>query len=305
MAIPFEDSIIRTTNAPKFTDDKFADVTARDAFSSTLRYEGMVVYCIAEKKNYQLQGGILNANWAEYGSSSTTVTAYVDKFTTANGVLVAFTLTATPSDVKQTNVFVGGVYQEKDTYTIVGTTLTFSEAPPTGNNIEVDYNVTTSTIPDDSVTQAKLSVKTTHATAATLGVVLKTASCGTQTPFTSATDIVNATGSLVSKGRPVKVSLEPNDNGSSSVFEIVSLLNPADTRTELLLYRNGSVIMKTQLGGYLNATGVTAFRNTIPCPISFTDVNAPAGTNTYKIAVSPTSGPTVNLVNLCMIAYEI
>lgn len=301
MAIPFEDSINRTTNAPRWTDEKVADLTARDAILSTLRYEGMTVYVVADKKTYQLQAGILDANWTEYGSTSTTVTAYVDKFTTANGVLVAFTLTAAPSDVNQTNVFVGGVYQEKDTYTIVGTTLTFSEAPPTGNNIEVDYNVTTSTIPDGSITQVKLSVKTTHATAATLGVVLKTAAI-THTGITTDVDITGAAGTLVSKGRPVKVSLEPNDNGSSSSFDI--LAGGGETRISVCLWRNGSIIQKTQVGNFINVPGLVAFRSEVP-PVHFTDVNAPAGTNSYKMSVSNIVGPTVALSNLAMIAYEI
>ena len=66
MAIPFEDSISRTTNAPRWTDEKVADATARDAISSTLRYEGMTVYQIDTKKSYQLQGGITNSDWKEF-----------------------------------------------------------------------------------------------------------------------------------------------------------------------------------------------------------------------------------------------
>jgi hypothetical protein len=67
-------------------------------------------------------------------------------------------------------VFVSGVYQEKDTYSLSGTTLTFSDAPPTGTgNIEVvwtaplsigvpsDGTVSTAKIADNNVTLAKLS----------------------------------------------------------------------------------------------------------------------------------------------------
>lgn len=42
-----------------------ADSTARDAIDALQRYEGMLVYVTADATNYQLVGGILNANWTE------------------------------------------------------------------------------------------------------------------------------------------------------------------------------------------------------------------------------------------------
>lgn len=70
----------------------------------------------------------------------------------------SFTLSQTPDSVDHTDVFIGGVYQQKSTYSLAGATLTFSEAPPTGtNNIEVkifevnavaDYNYTPSVLSD-------------------------------------------------------------------------------------------------------------------------------------------------------------
>src|SRR5210317_1093686 len=57
-----------------------------------------------------------------------------------------FTLSIDPKDEKNTIVFVGGVYQPKATYSISGTTLTLSEAPPTGTgNIEVSISQITTT----------------------------------------------------------------------------------------------------------------------------------------------------------------
>ena len=48
-----------------------------------------------------------------------------------------FTLTANPGNEDNTIVFIDGVYQEKGTYSVTGTTLTFSTAPYTGASIEV------------------------------------------------------------------------------------------------------------------------------------------------------------------------
>lgn len=47
-----------------------ADLTARDAINPLVRYEGMIVYVVAEAKAYYLKGGIDNADWEEVGSGS-------------------------------------------------------------------------------------------------------------------------------------------------------------------------------------------------------------------------------------------
>lgn len=58
---------------------------------------------------------------------------------TGTGVTVAFTLASSPSSENSTNVYVGGVYQQKNTYSVAGAVLTFSEAPPVNSSIEVSY----------------------------------------------------------------------------------------------------------------------------------------------------------------------
>lgn len=63
----------------------------------------------------------------------------VDVFS-GNGSTTAFTLASDPSTKNNTTVFISGVYQQKSTYSLSGTTLTFSTAPPTGtSNIEIAY----------------------------------------------------------------------------------------------------------------------------------------------------------------------
>ena len=73
----------------------------------------------------------------------------VDTFS-GNGSTTAFTLTITPPNPASILVTVSGVVQDPTTYSVSGTTLTFSAAPPTGSgNISVRYlslagsNVTT------------------------------------------------------------------------------------------------------------------------------------------------------------------
>lgn len=54
-----------------------------------------------------------------------------------NGSTAIFTLTYDPGNENNTQVYINGVYQQKNTYGVGGTTLTFSEAPPVGSTIEV------------------------------------------------------------------------------------------------------------------------------------------------------------------------
>jgi hypothetical protein len=59
---------------------------------------------------------------------------------TGNGVQVSFTLPEAPISENFINVFINGVYQFKNTFSVTGgTTLLFSEAPPVTSKIEVEY----------------------------------------------------------------------------------------------------------------------------------------------------------------------
>ena len=59
---------------------------------------------------------------------------------TGTGAQTVFTLTNTSFGENYTFVYINGVYQQKNTYTVAGTTLTFSTAPPITSSIEVMYN---------------------------------------------------------------------------------------------------------------------------------------------------------------------
>ena len=56
---------------------------------------------------------------------------------TGDGVTTIFGMGASPNTKNATNVYIDGVYQEKDTYTISGSNITFSEAPPLNAGIEI------------------------------------------------------------------------------------------------------------------------------------------------------------------------
>lgn len=80
---------------------------------------------------------VLIGTWDNIGGPSSLVFV-VDDFS-GNGVATAFTLSASPASKDATFVYVNGVYQNKNTYSVSGTGLTFSSAPPLNSTIEVTY----------------------------------------------------------------------------------------------------------------------------------------------------------------------
>ena len=90
---------------------------------------------------------------------------HIDEFN-GNGSTTAFTLTRVPSAGNKDNfiVFINNVYQRYGSsyaYTVNGTTITFTSAPPSGtNNIQVtqlSQQNTLNTVADGAITNAKLS----------------------------------------------------------------------------------------------------------------------------------------------------
>ena len=88
---------------------------------------------------------------AYIGNLPKTANFAIDTFNGDNST-VNFTLRDAPATTSAILVFVGGIRQQTDSYTLSGTTLQFTEAPPTGtNNIQVLFLGigTTTTVPAD------------------------------------------------------------------------------------------------------------------------------------------------------------
>lgn len=73
----------------------------------------------------------------EWGAIGGTGSNLVQDEFNGDGTTVAFTLSVSVVAEVFTSVYISGVYQEKNAYSISGTTLTFSVAPPNGASIEV------------------------------------------------------------------------------------------------------------------------------------------------------------------------
>ena len=138
---------------------------------------------------------------------------------TGDGSDTTLTLSAAPVNENNTQVFVNGVYQNKSTYSISGTTLTFSEAPPTGALVEcmtmnqLDINVPV----DDSITSAKLSGNlTTPGTLAVTGGITATTADNTDTLSLISTDADASAGPNL---RMYRNSASPADADVLGVLE--------------------------------------------------------------------------------------
>ena len=77
-------------------------------------------------------------------TSSSLTTSITQQALTGDGSTTAFTLASNPGAAGVgVSIYIDGVYQERDTYSISDTTLTFTEAPPTNSSIEVlNYRIT-------------------------------------------------------------------------------------------------------------------------------------------------------------------
>ena len=94
-----------------------------------------------------------------------TTSPHTDEFN-GNGSTTAFTLTRVPSAGNASNfiVFINNVYQRYGSsyaYTVNGTTITFTSAPPSGTNniqvIQLSQQNTLNSVADGAITSAKLS----------------------------------------------------------------------------------------------------------------------------------------------------
>ena len=192
-----------------------------------------------------------------------------------NGSTTSFTLVS--SAVKNnTFVYINGVYQFKSTYSVSGTTITFSTAPPLGSSIEVMVagfttsiigspaanSVGTSAIQDNAVTAAKIADGTITASKLGTGVggafnnfLVKTAN------YTA----VTRDQLIVNSGSAVTITLPASPSAGNIVF-----IENAGAGT-VTVARNGSKINSTADDGEL-ATDAGATLVYVDSPIGWKEL---------------------------------
>lgn len=93
MAINIGSNFLLGSGIPLDGRTVVADTTARDVIPAIERYDGLIVYTTTGSKNYQLRGGVLNANWVDI-TSGAVVPAALTKIDDTN---VTLTLGGTPA----------------------------------------------------------------------------------------------------------------------------------------------------------------------------------------------------------------
>jgi len=103
-----------------------------------------------EKEHYSLSGSTITFTTAPQDTYSVEIISITSALTvsdvgqiqnntfTGNGTTTDFTLSLAPTNETHTLVYINGVYQEKSTYSVTGTTLSFTTAPSNGDSIEVE-----------------------------------------------------------------------------------------------------------------------------------------------------------------------
>ena len=136
-------------NHPKkricYIDLKVHDVMNLD-FGKLIYIDGVYQF----KNTYSTSGQTVTfSNAPSSGSSNIEITHFVSlsgspnievENENGNGSTTAFTLTSEPATKNNLQIYIDGVYQSKSNYSVSGTTLTFTTAPPSGtNNIEITH----------------------------------------------------------------------------------------------------------------------------------------------------------------------
>jgi hypothetical protein len=194
------------------------------------------------------------------GNLPTSATFAIDSFNGDNST-VNFTLREAPVTTSSILVFVGGIRQHTDTYSLSSTTLTFSEAPPTGtNNIQVlflglgasphipsDFSVSTVKIQSSAVTGDKIGL-----TAITSNLIASAAVTGDKIGLTAinANNIVNA-------------SITGNKIGLTAITSNL-IAAAAVTGDKIgLTAITSNLIATTLTTGNVNLSGATSFLSTV------------------------------------------
>ena len=147
--VHFTPAVYSTLNSNQFTgtgsQTDFTLTQAVEEDKSFVFIQGIY----QEKSTYSISGTTLTFTTAPQSGYTVEVitvgevsmlpdTIDIDNFS-GTGSQVDFVLTSTPSTENAIDVYINGLYQQKDTFSLSGNTLTFSTAPPNGSTIEVKH----------------------------------------------------------------------------------------------------------------------------------------------------------------------
>lgn len=232
-----------------------------------------------------------NGAWSSFGSGGGGSTTVLSERFSGDGVTTVFNLSQDPTAEENTQIYISGVYQQKDTYSVSGTAITFSAPPPTGtNNIEVTYftGLSIATIPDGSITTDKIANgAVTNAKLAAINYVESSAAPNFGTNSTSYVDVTNLSVTFTTSGRLLEIGLIPTSSFSSFRLIPQGLGSEANLQGSLRIFNvtSSNNIYETLVGSYFPTTSIT---NAVRIPPSSIRqyVTLAAGTYTVKVQMA-------------------
>ena len=234
------------------------------------------------------------------GNPLNSVAFLTDSFN-GNGSTTAFTMSVAPATSSSILVNITGVTQAPSTYSVVGTTLTFSTAPPSGTaNISVRYLgipasgvVTTAyrTLTEFTATASQTTFTPPSYTVGFIAVYQNGVMLGsTDYTATNGTTVVLAVGALV------------NDLVSTESFYVSSVLNA-------LPVTGGTISGNLVVTGTASITGVTTLTGGLNTPLAVTSggtgVATSTGSGANVLGTSPTiTGATITVASTAAPAFS-
>ena len=234
------------------------------------------------------------------GNPLNSVAFLTDSFN-GNGSTTAFTMSVAPATSSSILVVITGVTQAPSVYSVVGTTLTFSTAPPSGTaNISVRYlgipasGVTTTayrTLTEFTATASQTTFTPPSYTVGFIAVYQNGVMLGsTDYTATNGTTVVLAVGALV------------NDLISTESFYVSSVLNA-------LPVTGGTISGNLVVTGTASITGVTTLTGGLNTPLAVTSggtgVATSTGSGANVLGTSPTiTGATITVASTAAPAFS-
>jgi hypothetical protein len=220
-----------------------------------------------------------------------------------DGSTTAFTLDVAPSSTLDIEVFVGNVRQDPNSaYTLSGTTLTFTGAPPSGtNNIYVVHqakSVGTISVPDSYKSDAQtISGARTHSGAITANAGI---TMGGTTPTLTIGDAGAEDAKIVFDGNAQDYHIGLDDSSDDLVIGKGSALG---TTTHMSFDENGHILQPLQ-SAFTAKLGLTA-SNVTGDSTAFTLVNYQTETIDRNADFNPTNGTfTAPVTGLYLLTFR-
>lgn len=185
------------------------------------------------------------------------------------------------------------------------TTAKILNANVTTNKI-LDANVTTAKFATGAVVNANiLNGAVTAAKRASLNYALSNSSSTFTMTGASETDVTNLTCNLTTNGRPVRLICVPDGTTDASYFKLHSNTGGGALGIIIKFYRDATVIHETRFDTYTDQAPSNDGRYYITSLFQTIDLDAAAGTYTYKVSVSAPDGNTIKVYYTKLLAFEV